>query len=88
MANRRNAVKKIRADERKRVQNRSVKSEIRTMTRRFLTLCGEKRFDQAKDYCRELFSKLDKAVKKGILPENRANRSKSRVSRRLKVVKA
>lgn len=88
MANRRNAVKKIRADERKRVQNRSTRSELRTITKKFLTLCVEKQYDKAKDYCRELFSKLDKAVKKGIVKENTANRSKSRVSRRLHLVKA
>lgn len=88
MANRRNAIKKIRADEKKRLRNRMILSELKTTSRKFMKLCVEKQFDQAKEYCRNLFSKLDKAVKKGIVKENTANRNKSKAARRLNLVKS
>ena len=87
MANRRNAIKKIRSDEQKRLRNKSVKSELRTLARKFIALCLEKDKAKAKDHCRLLFSKLDKAVKKGVVREGAANRTKSRISKRLAVTK-
>ena len=88
MANRRNAIKKIRADEKKRRRNRMNLLELKTTSRKFMQLCVEKQFDQAKEYCRNLFSNLDKAVKKGIVKENTANRNKSKAARRLNLVKS
>lgn len=86
MANRRNAVKKIRQDAKKRLENRVVIAEIRTMRRTFVGLCTGRELEKARAYAPGLFSKLDKAVKKGILKENTANRTKSRISRRLHLV--
>ncbi len=88
MANRRNAIKKIRADAEKYDQNKSGRSELRTLIRQFLAACSDKKFDSAKSQVSNLFSKLDRAVKKGVLKENTANRRKSRVSRRLNAAKA
>lgn len=88
MANRRNAIKKIRADEKKRLMNRPVRSELKTLTRSFLRLCSENQYDKASDSCRQLFSKFDKAVKKGVIRESTANRKKSRASRRLSLIKS
>ena len=88
MANRRNAVKKIRADKKKEANNKSVRSELKTMARQFAALCSEKQYDKAKVYAQSLFSKFDKAVKKGVVEENTANRKKSRLSKRLNLIKA
>ena len=88
MANRRNAVKKIRADEKKRVQNKSVKSELKTLIRDFLGCCSGKKLDAAKTQISELFSKFDRAVKKGVIRENTANRRKSRLAQRLNSIKS
>ena len=88
MANRRNAIKKIRADEAKRLQNKSVKSELKTLMRGFLGLCTAKELEKARKEIPLLFSKLDRAVKKGVIRENTANRRKSRLARRLNPAKA
>lgn len=85
MANRRNAIKKIRADEKKRGRNRGIRSELRTLNRHFLELCSKKEPEKARESCRMLFSKFDKAVKKGVIQENTANRKKSRFARRLQL---
>lgn len=88
MANRRNAVKKIRVDIKKRFVNRIVKSELKTLARKFASFCSEKKWQDAQALGRTLFSKIDKAVKKGLLKENTANRRKSRIARRLTVAQA
>lgn len=88
MANRRNAIKKIRADREKQLRNKSTSSELKTLIRQFLAACTEKKLDAAKAQIPALFSKLDRAVKIGILKENTASRRKSRVSRKLNLIKA
>lgn len=87
MANRRNSIKKIRADELKRVRNKDVKSELRTITRSFLAACDQKQLDEAQSVGKTLFSKLDKALKRNILKENTVNRKKSRLTKRLNLAK-
>ena len=69
MANRRNAIKKIRADEKKRVNNKRVLSNIRTQARKFQVACEAKEAEKARELCRQFFSKLDKAVKRGLVKE-------------------
>ena len=88
MANRRNSIKKIRADERKRIQNHSMASNLRTRYRAFFDLCSKKKIDEAREYGKGLFSSIDKAVKRGALKENTANRRKSRVSRELSLIQS
>ncbi|MBI4433026.1 MAG: 30S ribosomal protein S20 [Candidatus Omnitrophica bacterium] len=83
MAHRRASIKKIRVDVRRREQRLSVISELKTAIRKVRDLIVEKKADDAKKASRLLFSKLDKAVKKGILPKNRASRRKSRLQLKL-----
>ena len=85
MANRRSSIKKIRIDKRRRGHNVRVLSELKTVTRRVQGLLAEKKAAEAEKECRHLFSKLDKAVKKGVIQENTTNRKKSRLARRLQL---
>ena len=86
MANRRQSIKKIRVDKRRREHNVRVISELKTVLRKSGRLLAEK--NQAiTEQSRELFSKLDKAVKKNILHKNRASRIKSRFQRKLNALK-
>ena len=80
MANRRSSIKKIRVDK-KRVQNNlRVKTELKTVIRRVNEFIQQKNVAELKTGGPQLFSKLDKAVKKGIIHENRASRVKSRIA--------
>ena len=88
MANRRSSIKKIRIDKRRRLRNLSVISELKTATRKLQTLITEKKRDEALQASRTFFSKLDKAVKKGIFHKNRASRRKSRISLKIQALKA
>lgn len=88
MAHRRSALKKIRADQRRREQNIRVISELKTVKRKTVAAVAAKKTDAALAQVRILFSKLDKAVKKGILHKNTASRAKSRISKKINGLKA
>lgn len=80
MANRRNSIKKIKADAVKRDHNRTVLSDLRTAEKKFTAACAAKDSKKAKELNSELYSKLDKALKRGTLKENAVNRTKSRLT--------
>ena len=88
MAHRRASIKKIRIDKRRHARNLSVISELKTAARKVHTFLADKKLSEAVKESQTLFSKLDKAVKKGIIHKNRASRGKSRVSLRLNALKA
>ena len=83
MANRRSSIKKIRVDIRRRGRNVRVLSELKTVLRKTSRVLAEKKPDQIAQQSRELFSHLDKAVKKKVLHRNRASRLKSRFQRKI-----
>lgn len=87
MAHRRSSIKKIRIDKRRREVNVSVISELKTAARKLQAFLVDKKLDEASKASRALFSKLDKAVKKGILHKNKASRRKSRVTLRINALK-
>lgn len=80
MAHRRSSIKKIRVDKRRRENNVRVISELKTAARALNTALLSKKKEEATKVSRTYFSKLDKAVKKGILHKNKASRRKSRLS--------
>ena len=80
MANRRSSIKKIRVDKKRVQKNLRVRTELKTIARTMNELLHTKKAAEATTHVRILFSKLDKAVKKGIIKENRASRVKSRIT--------
>ena len=93
MANTNSAKKRIQIAERNRLQNKNYKSTVRTLMKRFFVACGaidEESGDAAKlDLQKNFnaaFSKIDKAVKKGVLHRNTGANQKSRLSFALKKV--
>lgn len=87
MAHRRQSIKKIRIDKRRRERNLRVISELKTVARKLQGFLTAKNHDEAVKQSRVFFSKLDKAVKKGILHKNRASRRKSRITLRVNALK-
>jgi small subunit ribosomal protein S20 len=74
------AAKRARQALKLRAANRSAKSDIHTKRRAFQAVAAAKDKDKAMQLFRELASSLDKAVKRGHLKKNTADRSKSRAS--------
>jgi small subunit ribosomal protein S20 len=88
LANRKNAIIKINTDEKRRVVNRRVITELRSVSRSFREACEAKDSAKATDISKSLFSKIDKAIKRGTIKENTGNRRKSRFSKHLLLIKA
>jgi len=83
MPNTKSAAKAQRSSGRKRLRNKSVKSALHTLQKRFLSLVGEGKKDEAAVLLPQLASTLDKAAKRGVIHRNRADRLKSRLTLRL-----
>jgi small subunit ribosomal protein S20 len=79
VANTKSAVKRIRQNERRRVRNRAVRSQVRSAVKDARAAQGpEQRTSIA-----EAIRALDKAVSKGVIHRNTAARKKSALARRL-----
>ena len=93
MANTKSAKKRIQIAERNRIQNKNYKSTVRTLIKRCFVACGvfekepkeEAKVDLQKTF-NVAFSKIDKAVKRGVLHKNTGANQKSRLSLALKKV--
>ena len=87
MANNKSSKKRIQIGERNRLQNKSYRSAMRTLMKRCLGACtaySQDPGDQAKALVQgtmnDAFSKIDKAVKRGVLHRNTGANQKSRIS--------
>lgn len=73
----------MRGSARKRLLNKSVKTALHSIEKRFLALVAEGKKDAAAALFREVSSALDKAAKRGVIHANHASRQKSRFAARL-----
>ena len=73
------AIKRLRADKKRRLRNTSVLSELKTRTKKFESLSNSKNKEQTTHALRDLVRRLDKAASKGIIHANKAARKKSRL---------
>jgi small subunit ribosomal protein S20 len=93
VANNKSSKKRIEIAERNRLRNRSYKSALRTLMKRCLSACtayGQEPATEAKvaveTSLNAAFSKIDKAVKVGVLHRNTGANQKSRLSAAVKKV--
>lgn len=81
MANTRSARKRIRANERKHVRNRTVRSAVRTkVTKARRVLLNPAEGADAAEDLRAAIQSLDRAAEKGVIHRNNARRRKSRLA--------
>jgi small subunit ribosomal protein S20 len=88
MANTRSAAKQARASIRREAHNKSIKSRLHTLEKKFLAAVADKKATDASALYRLLSSALDKAAKTQVIHRNNASRKKSRLSARLKAAAA
>lgn len=88
MPNTKSAERRARVSARRQSRNRSVKSRLGTLERKYRALAAAGKKDEAAQALRAATSALDKAAKRGVIPKGRADRKKSRLSLRLKAVAA
>jgi small subunit ribosomal protein S20 len=79
VANTKSAMKRIRQNEKRRLRNRAVRSQLRTAVKTARAAQGDGQREAVLDAIRL----LDKAVTKGVVHRNTAARKKSALARRL-----
>ena len=88
MANHVSALKRVRQTIKKTEINRNNRSRVRGALRKMREVVAAGNKETAEKTFRETVSALDKAIQKGILHKNTAGRYKSRLSARVKAIKA
>ncbi len=82
MANNPSALKRVKQSEKRRIRNKSSRSEINTIIKKAFTLLEEKNTDEAKATFKTAIAKLDSAVNKGVLNRNTVSRKISRLTKK------
>ncbi|WP_066384578.1 MULTISPECIES: 30S ribosomal protein S20 [unclassified Anabaena] len=91
MANTKSALKRAKIAERNRLRNKNYKSAVRTLMKKYLqaveVYAGNptpEAQQEVQTRLSEAYSKIDKAVKRGVLHPNNGARKKSRMAQKLK----
>ena len=84
MANSPQARKRVRQNSKRRLNNMSQRSSLRSSIKKLLKLISEKDRERAHSAYREAVSRIDRAAVRNLLHSNRAARLKSRLNKRLK----
>jgi small subunit ribosomal protein S20 len=87
MANTKSAERRTRANERKRLQNRSTLSRVRKAEKAYLAALASGKKDEAAKALKAAASAYDKAAKKGTVKRGTADRKKSRLATKLNKLK-
>ena len=88
MTSSKSAQKQVRVAERRQLQNKSVRSQVKTSITKAEKLIFSGELEAAREAVVTAISSLDKAAEKGIIHHNNAARRKSRLMKRLNEAQA
>lgn len=95
MANSKSALKRIKIAERNRIRNKSYKSAVKTLMKKYFNALelysatpNQENLAQIETAMSAAYSKIDKAVKTKVLHTNNGARKKARLAKALKQVTA
>jgi small subunit ribosomal protein S20 len=80
--------KDIKVTKKRALRNQSIKSQLKTETKKFLDLLASKKNEEVKKQLTDLISQFDKAASKGIIHKKTASRKKSRLMKKLGTLKS
>ena len=83
VANIKSQIKRNRQNEKRRLRNRTVRSEISTRTKAALAAAEYDDGEEAAETLRAAVQRIDKAAAKGVIHKNTAARRKSRLTREI-----
>ena len=83
MANIKSQIKRNKQNEKARLRNKAVKSELKTSVRKFREAADAGNLDEAGTALRAATRQLDKAASKGVIHKNQAANRKSAIAKRL-----
>ena len=84
MANHKSAKTRIKRNNKKALINASRRSRVRTFVKKVLAAVSEKNKDLAQDTLKVAESEMMRAARKGIVEKNKASRTISRLSKKVK----
>lgn len=91
MANTKSAIKRVQIAERNRLRNKAYKSAVKTLMKKYLVAVETYAASPTPELLQEVqqhmsaaYSKIDRAVKRGVLHPNNGARKKSRLAQALK----
>ena len=91
MANIKSAIKRVQIAERNRLRNKSYKTAVKTLSKKFLASVDQyateptpEKEQEVKERMSAVYSKIDKAVKRGVYHPNNGARKKSRLAKAYK----
>jgi small subunit ribosomal protein S20 len=82
VANIASQIKRNRQNEKRRLRNKAVRSEMRTRSKRAVT-AAEASTEEAAEMLRLALKRIDKAAAQGVIHKNQAANRKSRLMRRV-----
>ncbi|MEA3020857.1 MAG: small subunit ribosomal protein [Actinomycetota bacterium] len=82
MANIKSQIKRNKTNEKRRVANKAVSSELKTRVKSAIT-AADAGSDDTPERARIAVKKIDMAAAKGVIHKNAANRKKSRLAKRI-----
>jgi small subunit ribosomal protein S20 len=82
VANIKSQIKRNKQNEKRRLRNKAVKSELKTYIRKFREAADAGNVDEAVTAMQAASRKLDKAVSKGVIHKNQAANRKSAIAKR------
>lgn len=88
MANIKSAKKRIKVTEAKTLQNKMIKSALKTTIKKFESAVAANNAEEAKVAFNATVKALDMATSKGVIHQNMAARKKSRLSAKLNALSA
>ena len=88
MANIKSQIKRNRQNEKARLRNKSVKSSLKTVIRKFHEASESGDTAAAAALMRDASRKLDKAVSKGVIHKNQAANRKSAIAKKVSSLSA
>jgi len=81
MANIKSQIKRNRQNEKRRMRNRAVRSEMKTRTR--TVLASANAGEETEESLKAAIKTIDKAASQGVIHKNKAARDKSRLVKRI-----
>jgi small subunit ribosomal protein S20 len=83
MPNLKTSIKDLRSTKRREVVNDRLRIRTKKSIKKFNTLLGDNNTDEAKATLKHLYKVLDKAAKKNVIKDNKADRLKGRLTKKL-----
>ncbi len=86
-ANIKSAIKRIKTTEKRTLRNKSTKSELKTLIRKFEGMIDAGSMDEAKGMIRVIDKKLKRAASKNVIHKNAASKKLSKLAKKLNIMK-